>query len=169
MGNKGGGWLDHLSVGDLGRTKLNNFSAVKLGYANVNGQEGRRIAHFPNLISEPFCQEIAHVFSGTYLGTCCSVKKVASQHNLITYRLRDLLRHIKSELQPPGPVVFQLGQPSPWSLPELSKELTRSSYFKGSACRSSPSCCPTMTHLPDKMPFPPLKKKTSLFPHSASL
>lgn len=91
--NTGGGWLDQLSVGDLGCTKLNNFSAVKLGYANVNGQEGCRIAHFPDLISEPFCQEIAHVFSGTYLGTCCSVKKVTSQHNLITYRLRDIPRH----------------------------------------------------------------------------
>lgn len=57
---RGGGWFDHLSVGNLGYTKLHNSSRVRLRCSHVHGEERYGISPFPNLLSKPFCQGLSH-------------------------------------------------------------------------------------------------------------
>lgn len=119
------------------------FAAVQLGYSNVHGAEGWRILHFPNVSSRNI---IWDSYSWIRLRTCCFCKKVTSSHH--SYALWH--SEIESKLKPPRPLVSRLGQPCPQQSTSSEIPIFLLYFLK--------------THLPENMPFSPLREENRSFP-----
>lgn len=82
---KGEGWLDHLSLGNLGYTNLIPlWNLDSLRFTVKRGVE----YHMHQIWSQnPFAKEYRTPlgYTGTHLRTCCCIKKAARQHNLILH------------------------------------------------------------------------------------